>query len=269
MPASTGRRGARRVTLAPDLPAPSATASARRTREETTPTSTSESVMEQRPAPRARDTAVPERLAWAVETMAIGPDERVLEIGCGTGVAVALIARLFDGPADDARGRRGRGQIVGIDRSQTMIARARERNAAHLASGCVQLHTAAWTADGPSIVFTSERERVRPHVRRAGDAFAAERFDTIVFDKIFFDKIFAVNVNAFWLPPATEWLGLAPRLAPGGAAYLFFHPPSASQAARIARDGAALARRHGLSVSSVQTMNLRPVPAVCMVVSAR
>ena len=41
--------------------------------------------------------AVPDRLAWAVETMAIGPADRVLEIGCGRGVAVALICERLAG----------------------------------------------------------------------------------------------------------------------------------------------------------------------------
>jgi cyclopropane fatty-acyl-phospholipid synthase-like methyltransferase len=31
------------------------------------------------------------RHRWAVETLALKPDERVLEIGCGNGLAVSLI----------------------------------------------------------------------------------------------------------------------------------------------------------------------------------
>jgi cyclopropane fatty-acyl-phospholipid synthase-like methyltransferase len=34
---------------------------------------------------------VPPRLLWAVEQLAIEPDDQVLEIGCGGGVAVWLI----------------------------------------------------------------------------------------------------------------------------------------------------------------------------------
>jgi len=58
-----------------------------------------------------------ERFTWAVETLAVAPSDRVLEIGCGQGVAVSLICPALSG-----------GTIVGIDRSQAMIEQARRRN---------------------------------------------------------------------------------------------------------------------------------------------
>jgi len=36
--------------------------------------------------------AVPEHVRWAVERLSPGPDDQLLEIGCGPGVAVALIS---------------------------------------------------------------------------------------------------------------------------------------------------------------------------------
>jgi len=77
-------------------------------------------------------TAIPERLRWAVEVLAIQPDDRVLEIGCGHGVAVSLIAdRLSDG------------RVVAIDRSPRMIAAAEARNRAHIAVGRAAFHAVA------------------------------------------------------------------------------------------------------------------------------
>jgi ubiquinone/menaquinone biosynthesis C-methylase UbiE len=65
-----------------------------------------------------------ERQAWAVEKMRIAPDDRVLEIGCGHGVAVSLVCEKL-----------GRGNIHAIDRSRTMIDMARKRNAAFVKAG--------------------------------------------------------------------------------------------------------------------------------------
>ena len=67
---------------------------------------------------------IPARLAWAVETLAVAPSDRLLEIGCGHGVAVSLVC-------DSLRG----GWITAIDRSPAMIARAVRRNRAHVAAG--------------------------------------------------------------------------------------------------------------------------------------
>jgi cyclopropane fatty-acyl-phospholipid synthase-like methyltransferase len=76
--------------------------------------------------------AVPRRIEWAVSTLAVRPDERLLEIGRGGGVAAALVAeRLRDGT------------ITAIDRSAKAIAAAGKRNASAIEAGRVALRTAA------------------------------------------------------------------------------------------------------------------------------
>jgi cyclopropane fatty-acyl-phospholipid synthase-like methyltransferase len=72
-----------------------------------------------------------ERLTWAVERLDVHPGDRVLELGCGHGVAVSLICeRLRDGV------------VVGLDRSPAMIAAAGRRNADHVAAGRARFVTA-------------------------------------------------------------------------------------------------------------------------------
>ena len=82
------------------------------------------------------------RNRWAVDLLAVEPSDRVLELGCGPGVAVTALAR-----------RATRGLVVGVDRSQVMIRQAGRRNAAAIRAGRVRLIHAPVegmrTTDGP------------------------------------------------------------------------------------------------------------------------
>src|SRR3954453_4333523 len=73
-----------------------------------------------------------ERFVWAVDTLALDPADRVLEVGCGHGVAVWLVCE-----------RLTSGQITAIDRSQKMIEMATRRNREHIAGGRAVLKRAA------------------------------------------------------------------------------------------------------------------------------
>lgn len=59
-----------------------------------------------------------DRLVWAVQTMDVQPADRVMEIGCGHGVAVTLVCEKLT-----------TGSILAIDRSARMIDMASRRNA--------------------------------------------------------------------------------------------------------------------------------------------
>src|SRR3954469_23871482 len=65
-----------------------------------------------------------ERFVWAVDTLAVHPADRLLEVGCGQGVAVSLVCE-----------RLTRGTITAIDRSPKMIEMARRRNREHVDAG--------------------------------------------------------------------------------------------------------------------------------------
>jgi SAM-dependent methyltransferase len=87
-----------------------------------------------------------DRLAWAVDALDIRPSDRVLEVGCGHGVAASLVCERLDG-----------GRLTAIDRSAKMIEMAARRNERHVAAGRAVFETAA--------------------LERAG--FGAERFDKV------------------------------------------------------------------------------------------
>jgi SAM-dependent methyltransferase len=72
------------------------------------------------------------RLAGIVNALPLKPGLRVLEIGCGPGVAAREIARRVDG-----------GYVLGIDRSEKAIAQARAGSRREIASGRLSFRIAS------------------------------------------------------------------------------------------------------------------------------
>jgi ubiquinone/menaquinone biosynthesis C-methylase UbiE len=70
--------------------------------------------------------------AWAVGLLELAPGDRLLEVGFGPGLAVALAAA-----------RVGDGRVVGVDRSELMWRQAARRNRAALSAGRVELRVAS------------------------------------------------------------------------------------------------------------------------------
>jgi ubiquinone/menaquinone biosynthesis C-methylase UbiE len=72
------------------------------------------------------------RNAWAVSLLDVRPDDRVLEIGFGPGVAILTLSRLAT-----------QGYVCGIDHSEVMLRQATRRNADGIRRGVVDLRLAS------------------------------------------------------------------------------------------------------------------------------
>ena len=70
-----------------------------------------------------------QRNRWTVDLIAPDASARVLEIGCGPGLALAAICDHVTA-----------GRVVGLDHSPLMLAQAAKRNAGAIETGRVQLH---------------------------------------------------------------------------------------------------------------------------------
>jgi ubiquinone/menaquinone biosynthesis C-methylase UbiE len=73
-----------------------------------------------------------DRLRAIVDALGIDPDDRVLEIGCGHGVAATFVCERLRG-----------GRLTALDRSPKMIEAARRRNAEHVEAGRAEFLVAA------------------------------------------------------------------------------------------------------------------------------
>lgn len=122
---------------------------------------------------------VPDRVRGAVAVVDAGPDTRVLEVGCGPGAAASLICPLLTGS----------GWMIAADRSATAVRRTTERNAAHVASGRLEV--------------------------RLGDLAD--------LDVPGVDVAFTLNVNLFWTrDPGPELTVLRRALAPSGVLHVLY-----------------------------------------------
>lgn len=67
---------------------------------------------------------------WMLECLEVGPEDHVLDVGCGPGLAVAAAVEA------------GCARVVGVDASQTMVRQARRRNRTAARRGLVEIHRA-------------------------------------------------------------------------------------------------------------------------------
>src|SRR5690349_11689812 len=60
---------------------------------------------------------IPERFLWAASVVQVQPGDRMLEIGCGTGILAELLSSMLTN-----------GYLIALDKSLPMVAKARKRN---------------------------------------------------------------------------------------------------------------------------------------------
>jgi SAM-dependent methyltransferase len=161
-----------------------------------------------------------ERLAWADAVVAPAAGERVLEVGCGHGVLVALLA---------GRAR----EVVGVDRSATMVAAAGKRNRAAVDAGRVRLQAA-------SVVDAD---------------LGPEPFDVVV----------SFNVRAFWDAGAERtWEVVGRVLAPGGRVVVALSVMSPGAERPVVEAVTRLGGARGLRVQAVHRGRTAPVESAAV-----
>lgn len=69
-----------------------------------------------------------ERIFWTISLLNIKPDDRILEIGFGPGVAIEQISKIITN-----------GFVAGIDHSKVMVSQARKRNREGIHQGKVEI----------------------------------------------------------------------------------------------------------------------------------
>ena len=177
------------------------------------------------------------RNRWAVDLLDLGPSDRVIELGCGPGIALAAMAdRITHGVA------------VGVDHSPVMLRQAGRRNAAAVADGRVQL------------------VRARVEDLLVADADPNGDIDLRPFAEPF-QAALAVNTVGFWDQPDQRLAALRRLMAPAARVALVSQPrcPGADvETSRAAGDGLAdLLDEVGFTGITSDLLDLDP-PAVCV-----
>lgn len=125
---------------------------------------------------------IPERYRWAVDLLDVRPDDNLLEIGCGYGHMIGLVSK-----------RLTTGRISAIDRSETMVQAAAERNRQYIDSRKAEiLHQDLLDSELPPAAF---------------------------------GKVFLFNINAFWMDPISELAEVKRILRSDGEFFIFHQPP--------------------------------------------
>lgn len=167
------------------------------------------------------------RNRWTVDLLRLETGARVLEVGCGPGVALELCLS------------RPGVTVVGVDHSALMVSQARRRNGKAVRAGRLQL------VEG--------------------------MIDDVPRDLAPFDRLFSINVIQF--VDHAAFASSAKRLLKPGGLFASTYQPRHPKATRD--DALAMAKRvsealgaAGFADTRVEELDLKPVPAVCVLARA-
>jgi cyclopropane fatty-acyl-phospholipid synthase-like methyltransferase len=166
-----------------------------------------------------------ERNRWTVDLLEIGPDEHVLEFGCGPGLALAEAAQ-----------RATRGRVVGIDHSSVMIGQARARLRKLGLEARVELHLAG--------------EEALAALPGPFDKILSVNLVQFVADKPALFQSF----HRLLAPGGRTATTYMPR----------HRGATAADARGMAEELAGLMRAAGFAEVRIEELPLKPVPAVCV-----
>jgi SAM-dependent methyltransferase len=172
---------------------------------------------------------VAQRLAWAVDVLAVQPGDRVLEVGCGHGVAATLVCERLGGG----------GRYVGVDRSRPMVEAAARRNGEHVDAGRAAFVQAPFEGGevGEERFDKVFSVNVALFWRRPGEALAAAR------------RLLAPGGRLYVVHEPPAWHGQREPRAFGETL-------------------AATMAEHGFAADDVLVSDARPVPAAAVIARA-
>jgi ubiquinone/menaquinone biosynthesis C-methylase UbiE len=162
---------------------------------------------------------------WTVDLLDPKPADHVLELGCGPGLALRKVCARVTG-----------GRVLAIDHSALMVRMARARNRSAIGDGRLEL-------------------------RQGG----IELLETIGEQ---FDLVYSVNVAMFWRDRRGTLETIKRVLKPGGRIASTYQPrhPGAKPADALAFAGRLRGEltEAGFRDIRVDTLDLRPIPAICV-----
>lgn len=171
--------------------------------------------------------------AWAVSLLDLGPDDRVLEVGFGPGVAAQTVLERVPG-----------GFLLGVDASEEMVRQAKKRNARAVNEGRADLKH----ADISELLGSGP-----PFGRPLDEPF---------------DGLLSINSAPFWDERVACLRGLRSLLRGGGLAVLAVQPRTKGATGATTREVGERLADDLLAAGFVgirqEIREMRPVPAVCV-----